>query len=195
MFGLGNAADFEDEIGDNSDVQNDEKGSCKRGVVKELINFERDEARSGNDSEEFGPALAQPKANTFREEETGIDKSAEAEGAEFVLVHCGQSFEQEIQKMIMGINAEKIGPMLCLHDKILIGEHVRSDADGEKQESFEKFERGDEHKTARMFAEFGHRGSKIVTRTQNNAQLRIEQSNKIPREFLMTDTQQNRGRR
>lgn len=82
--------------------------------------------------------------------------------------------------MIMGIDAEKVRPMLRLRDKILIREHVNGDADGKKQESLEKFERCDDHETARVFAEIGHRGSKIVAQ---NA------------EFLMTDTQQYRRRR
>ena len=90
---LGDAADFEDEVGDDGDVDEEEKGSEKGGVVKELIDFKGDEACGGDDGEELGPAFAEEDADAFSEEESGIEEGAEAERAEFVRVHVRELFE------------------------------------------------------------------------------------------------------
>ncbi len=68
-----------------------------------------------------------------------------------MFVHVGEFFEQKIQEMIVRIDTKKISPMLSLHDEVLVSDHVRDDADREKRETFEQFEDGDEHQTARTF--------------------------------------------
>jgi len=162
VFDAGEAADFEDEVCDDSDVDEEEKDSEKCGMVKELIDFEGDEARGGDHGEELGPAFAEEEADAFGEEESGINECAEAERAEFVRINVCELFEQKMQEVIVGINAERVHPMLRLGDEVLVGEHVDGDADGEKCEALEEFEGGDEHEAARVFASVGHSGWNIV---------------------------------
>jgi len=164
VFSAGQAADFENEVGDDGDVDEEEKGSGKCGVVKELIDFGGDEACGGNDGQEFGPAFAEEEAGALGEKESGIDEGAEAECAEFVRVHVRELFEQKMQVVIVGINAERVHPMLRFGDEVLVGEHVNGDANGEKREAFEEFECGDEHEAAGVFASVGHSGGNIVAR-------------------------------
>ena len=162
MFDAGEAADFEDEVGDDGDVDEEEKGSRKCGMVNKLIDFEGDEACGGDDGEELGPAFAEEEADAFGEKKSGIDEGAEAERAEFVRVDVGELFEQKMQVVIVGIDAERVHPMLGFGDEVFVYEHVDGDADGEKGEALEEFEGGDEHEAARVFASVGHSGWNIV---------------------------------
>jgi hypothetical protein len=93
VFGARETADFEDEVGDDGDVDEEEKGSQKGRVVNELIDFEGDQAGGRNDGEELGPAFAEEEADAFGEEESGIEKGAQAECAEFMRVHVRELFE------------------------------------------------------------------------------------------------------
>jgi len=61
-----------------------------------------------------------------------------------------------MQVVIVRIDAERVHPVLRFSDEVLVDEHVNGDADGEKGESFEEFECGDEHKAAWVFASVGH---------------------------------------
>jgi len=58
--------------------------------------------------------------------------------------------------VIVRVDAEDVDPVLGFGDEVFVGEHVNSDADGEKSEAFEEFEGGDEHEAAGMFGSGGH---------------------------------------
>ena len=129
--------------------------------MKEFVEFEGDEAGGGDDGEEFGPAFAEEKACGFGEEKRGVDEGADAEGMEFVSVDVGEFFEEQMEVVIVRVDAEEVDPMLGFGDEIFVGEHVNRDADCEKGEAFEKFEGGDEHEAARMFGRGGHLGWRV----------------------------------
>jgi len=162
VFRVGEAADFEDEVGDDGDVDDEEENANGSWAMDEFVDFEGDEARSGNDGEEFGPSFAEEEADAFGEEQSGIEEGTEAERAKFVRVDVGEFFEKKIQVVIVGIDAKWVDPMLCFGDEVLVGEHVDGDADGEEGEAFEEFEGGDEHEAAGVFASGGHLGQGIV---------------------------------
>ena len=129
--------------------------------MKKLVEFKRDEAGGGDDCEEFGPAFTEEQAGGFGEEETGIDEGADAESMEFVSVDVGEFFEEQVEVVIVGIDAEEVDPMLGFGDEVFVREHVNSDANGEKRESFEEFEGGDEHEAAGMFCMGRHLGWRV----------------------------------
>ena len=65
-------------------------------------------------------------------------------------------FEEQMEVVIVRVDAEEVDPMLGFGDEVFVGEHVNGNTDGEKGEAFEKFEGGDEHEAARMFGGGGH---------------------------------------
>ena len=130
--------------------------------MNEFVKFEGDEAGGGDDGEKFGPAFAEEEASGFGEEKCRVDESADAEGVEFVGVDVGELFEEQVEVMIVRVDAEEVDPMLRFGDEIFVGEHVNGDADGEKSEAFEEFEGGDEHEAARMFSSGGHLRSSVA---------------------------------
>lgn len=171
ILGFRDAADFEDEVGDDGNVDEKKERARKCRAMNELVHFERDEAGGRDYREKLGPAFAQEEANALGKEESGVNKRPQTERTKFVGIHGGQFFEQEIQVVIVGIDAEEVRPMLGLHYQILVGEHMDGDAHGKKHKTFEKFEGGDEHQTARAFAGAGH-WERHCGPTGNGAQLR-----------------------
>lgn len=78
ILGFRDAADFEDEVGDDGEVDQQEQDLEYAGVMENLIDLERDEAGGGDDREDFSPTLTQEQADGLGEEERTIGEGADA---------------------------------------------------------------------------------------------------------------------
>ncbi len=76
FFRFGEAANFVDQIGDDGDVDEEQKRARDSRMVVKNVNLKRNQPSRGNDGQKFRPPFAQRQANSFRKKQRRIDKRA-----------------------------------------------------------------------------------------------------------------------
>ena len=99
-------ADAEDEVDGDRDVDEEDEDLADGGVAVDLVDFERDEGERDDRGEPLGPALLQPEADAFGEEERGVDEAGEAGCLELVGRDVGELADGAVDEAAVGVDAE-----------------------------------------------------------------------------------------
>src|SRR5216684_6779389 len=96
-------ANFNHQISDHNDV--DQQYGDSRGAHSfgELIDFQRNERRRGDNRKVFSPALAQPQTNALGEQERRVKENARAEFFQLLSVKGRKFLQQPVNVAIVGI--------------------------------------------------------------------------------------------
>ena len=137
------AAEFVDEVGDHGDVDEQNHDFGGGDVVEEFVDFEGNERSGHDDGEIFCPAFAKGQADSFGQEQAGVEKGADAQFFEFVIVDDGKFFQKFMDKDALGIDAKEVDPAGNFSGDVPMQEPEGTDAHGKQCEAFYKLESGD----------------------------------------------------
>lgn len=151
--------DAVEQVGDDGDVEGQDGDFDGCGAVEDFVDFDGDERRGDDDGEPFGPALFEPEANAFGEEERCIEEADQAEIADLVGRQAGGFLDGAADVTATGVEAEVEDPMVKLGGHVGVDEPKDADAGGNEGRGLEELEDGYEadEGAAGGFCRFGHR--------------------------------------
>src|SRR5712692_2887965 len=138
------AAQEDDEIPHDGEVDGDDDQSRQGHVSRKLAELERDERARDDDGEVFGPALSKQQPDAFRQQQGGIAERAEADGFQLAVINREEPRQHTIGIAIVRVYVDVLEPPGDHVGHILV-QHVQgSDTDRQQQEALGQLEAADD---------------------------------------------------
>ncbi len=112
-------------------------------MAEDFIDLERYKRDCDNDREIFRPTFSEGEAYPFKQSDRSVDKCADAQFLEAVIIDIRQTFEQMMDKVIPGINTDYVYPVVNDRFNIMMEKFQNAESGGEEQEPLKDFVNGD----------------------------------------------------